>query len=173
VRVIAASNKDLWELVHQGRFRDDLYYRLKVVSVTLPPLRERREDIPLLVQHFIEKFNRQSGKTLLGGTREAMAALMNSRWPGNTRELENAIEHASVLCRGQYFGLDDLPPEIGASRNADHRIDLNGPSEQNVERQKILATLKSAGRLSDVARQLGISRTTLWRKLKRLQRARE
>jgi PAS domain S-box-containing protein len=173
VRVIAASNKDLWELVGQGGFRDDLYYRLKVVSVTLPPLRERREDIPLLVQHFIEKFNRQSGKTLLGGTREAMVAIMNFHWPGNIRELENAIEHASVLCRGQYFGLDDLPPEIGASGNADHLIDCTGPSEQNVERQKILATLKSARRLSDAAHQLGISRTTLWRKLKRLHDAPE
>ena len=81
VRVIAASNKNLWELVREGRFRDDLYYRLKVVSITLPSLRERVDDISLLVQHFIEKFNRQTGKTLLGGTHEAMAALMHYSWP--------------------------------------------------------------------------------------------
>jgi two-component system, NtrC family, response regulator HydG len=112
--VIAASNKNLWELVREGRFRDDLYYRLKVVSITLPSLRERVDDIPLLVQHFVEKFNRQTGKTLLRGTREAMAALMNYTWPGNIRELENAIEHAFVICRGQHFGLEDLPQEIAS-----------------------------------------------------------
>ncbi len=83
VRVIAASNKNLWDLVRQGIFRDDLYYRLKVVSITLPSLRERSDDISLLVQHFVEKFNRQTAKALLGGTREAMAALMSYLWPGN------------------------------------------------------------------------------------------
>jgi two-component system, NtrC family, response regulator HydG len=112
--VIAASNKNLWELVREGRFRDDLYYRLKVVSITLPSLRERVDDIPLLVQHFVEKFNRQTGKTLLRGTREAMAALMNYTWPGNIRELENAVEHAFVICRGQHFGLEDLPQEVAS-----------------------------------------------------------
>jgi two-component system response regulator HydG len=83
VRVIAAINKNLWDLVRQGIFRDDLYYRLKVVSITLPSLRERSDDISLLVQHFVEKFNRQTAKALLGGTREAMAALMSYLWPGN------------------------------------------------------------------------------------------
>jgi two-component system, NtrC family, response regulator HydG len=169
VRVIAASNKNLWELVGQGSFRDDLYYRLKVVSITLPPLRERSDDIPLLVQHFVQKFNLQTGKALLGGTREAMAALMSYPWPGNIRELENAIEHAFVLCRGHYFGLDDLPDEIGRARISDELLDLDSPAEENVERQRILSTLKSAGGLSEAARQLGISRTTLWRKLKRIQ----
>jgi transcriptional regulator with PAS, ATPase and Fis domain len=170
VRVIAASNKNLWDLVQQNRFRDDLYYRLKVVSLTLPALRERRDDIPLLVQHFIEKFNRQSGKTVLGSTREAMAALMTYRWPGNIRELENAIEHAFVLCKGPYFGLDDLPQEISRARISQETLPFDGPSEEKVERQKIFATLKAAGGLSEGARLLGISRTTLWRKLKRFQR---
>jgi transcriptional regulator with PAS, ATPase and Fis domain len=170
VRVIAASNKNLWDLVQEGRFRDDLYYRLKVVSLTLPALRERRDDIPLLVQHFIEKFNRQSGKSVLGSTREAMAALMIYPWPGNIRELENAIEHAFVLCKGPYFGLDDLPPEISRARISQELLVFDGPSEEKVERQKILTTLKSAGGLNEAARLLGISRTTLWRKLKRLQR---
>jgi PAS domain S-box-containing protein len=171
VRVIAASNKNLWDLVQQGRFRDDLYYRLKVVRLALPALRERRDDIPLLVQHFIEKFNRQSGKSVLGSTREAMAALMTYPWPGNIRELENAIEHAFVLSKGPYFGLDDLPPEIGRARISQDTWGFNGPSAEKIERQKILATLKSAGGLSEAARLLGISRTTLWRKLKRFQRS--
>jgi PAS domain S-box-containing protein len=169
VRVIAATNKNLWELVGDGRFRDDLYYRLKVVSISLPPLRERRDDVPLLVQHFVKKFNRQTGKSLLGASREAMAALMSYGWPGNIRELENAIEHAFVLCRGQYFGLDDLPQEIGRARLSAEVTDLDTPGEQDVERQRILSTLKSAGGLSEAARQLGISRTTLWRKLKKIQ----
>lgn len=169
VRVIAAGNKNLWELVREGRFRDDLYYRLKVVSITLPSLRERRDDIPLLVQHFVEKFNRETGKTLLGATREALAALMSYAWPGNIRELENAIEHAFVLCRGQYFGFDDLPQEIGTARLYEGLIDLDAPGEESVERQRILTTLKSAKGLSEAAHQLGISRTTLWRKLKRMQ----
>jgi histidine kinase/DNA gyrase B/HSP90-like ATPase/sigma-54 interacting transcriptional regulator len=147
VRVIAASNKNSWELVREGRFRDDLYYRLKVVSITLPSLRERVDDISLLVQHFIEKFNRQTGKTLLGGTHEAMAALMHYSWPGNIRELENAIEHAFVLCRGQHFGLDDLPQEIGSVGMTDEFIDLNAPGEENLKRQRILTTLKFAGGL--------------------------
>ncbi|MGN6735768.1 MAG: sigma-54 interaction domain-containing protein [Candidatus Binatia bacterium] len=169
VRVIAATNKNLWELVREGRFRDDLYYRLKVVSINLPALRERRDDIPLLVQHFVEKFNRQTGKTLLGCTRQAMAALMNYLWPGNIRELENAIEHAFVLCRGEYFSLDDLPPEIGKARLSEGLINLDAPGEESVERQRILTTLKSTEGLSEAARRLGISRTTLWRKLKRMQ----
>lgn len=173
VRVIAASNKNLWDLVRQGIFRDDLYYRLKVVSITLPSLRERSDDISLLVQHFVEKFNRQTAKALLGGTREAMAALMSYLWPGNIRELENAIEHAFVLSRGPYFGLDDLPFEIGSARISDELTDLDAPGEENVERQRILSTLKSADGLSEAARQLGISRTTLWRKLKRIQESPE
>ena len=173
VRVIAASNKNLWELVHEGRFRDDLYYRLKVVTINLPSLRERRDDIPLLVQHFVEKFNRQTGKALLGATREAMAALMSYLWPGNIRELENAIEHAFVLCRAQYFGLDDLPEEIAKARLCEDFADLDAPAEGSLERQKILNTLKSAGGLNEAARRLGISRTTLWRKLKRIQHSPE
>jgi two-component system response regulator HydG len=169
VRVIAASNKNLSELVREGRFRDDLYYRLKVMSITLPSLRDRRDDIPLLVQHFVDKFNRQTGKNLLGGTREAMAALMSYPWPGNIRELENAIEHAFVLCRGPYFGSDDLPQDLRKSPVSDEVIELNAPPEQNVVRQRILTTLQSAGGLREAARQLGISRTTLWRKLKKIQ----
>lgn len=168
VRVVAASNKDLWELVKDGHFRDDLYYRLKVVTVDLPPLRERRDDIPLLVEHFVEKFSRETGKKILGGTREAMAALMAYSWPGNIRELENAIEHAFVLCKGRWFTLEDLPPEIAKSAVSSSTVIPEAPASEVAERLRILETLKAVGgRPTEAARQLGISRTTLWRKLKK------
>lgn len=170
VRVVSATNKDLWELVQKDRFRDDLYYRLKVVTINLPPLRERRDDIPLLVQHFVEKFNREMGKNILSGTREAMAALMAYPWPGNVRELENTIEHAFVLCKGQWFTLEDLPVEVAKARVSTQPALLNSPAEEEAERLKILGVLQAVGgRQAEAARKLGISRTTLWRKLKKYQ----
>ena len=170
VRVVAATNKDLWGLVREGRFRDDLYYRLKVVTIDLPPLRERRDDIPLLAEHFVEKFNREMGKKILGGTKEAMAALMAYSWPGNIRELENSIEHAFVLCKGRWFTLEDLPPEIAKSEPSDPTVVAEPPADEDAERLRILETLKAAGdRPTEAARRLGISRTTLWRKLKKFQ----
>ena len=170
VRVIAASNKDVWKLVQEGQFRDDLYYRLKVVSISLPLLRERRDDIALLVQHFVEKLNRETGKKILGGTREAIAALMTYSWPGNVRELDNAIEHAFVLCKGRWFTLEDLPIEIQKGR-VSYPIAVPGaPDEEEAERLRILEALKAVrGQPSEAARQLGISRTTLWRKLKKFR----
>jgi len=170
VRVIAASNKDLWKLVQEGQFRDDLYYRLKVVTICLPLLRERRDDIALLVQHFVEKFNRETGKKILGGTREAIAALMTYSWPGNVRELGNAIEHAFVLCKGRWFTLEDLPIEIHKG-GVSYQIGVPGaPDEEEAERLRILEALKAVrGQPSEAARQLGISRTTLWRKLKKFR----
>lgn len=167
-RVIAATNRNLFHLVKEGRFRDDLYYRLKVVAVDLPPLRERRNDIPLLVEHFMEKLNREMGKKILGGTKETMAALMSYPWPGNIRELENAIEHAFVLCKGRWLTLEDLPPEIAKSEGSDSTVIPEAPANEDAERLRILDTLKAAGgRPTETARQLGISRTTLWRKLKK------
>ncbi len=170
VRVVAATNKDLWGLLREGRFRDDLYYRLKVVTIDLPPLRERRDDIPLLAEHFVEKFNREMGKKILGGTKEAMAALMAYSWSGNIRELENAIEHAFVLCKGRWFTLEDLPPEIAKTEFSGPTVIPDVPADEDAERLRILETLKAAGgRPTETARQLGISRTTLWRKLKKYQ----
>jgi PAS domain S-box-containing protein len=168
VRVIAATNKDLWKLVQEGRFRDDLYYRLKVVAIHLPSLRERRDDIPLLIQHFVEKLNREMGKKILGGTKEAIASLMAYPWPGNVRELENAIEHAFVLCKGRWFTLEDLPAEIRKSGVSAETSVPGAPDGQEAERLRILEALEAAGgRPSEAARRLGISRTTLWRKLKK------
>jgi len=168
VRVIAATNKNLFHLVKEGRFRDDLYYRLKVVTVDLPTLRERRDDIPLLVEHFVEKLNKAVGKKIVGGTKETMVAFMSYPWPGNIRELENAIEHAFVLCKGCWLTLEDLPPEIAKSEGSDSTVIPQAPANEDAERLRILETLKAAGgRPTETARQLGISRTTLWRKLKK------
>src|SRR6056297_1072768 len=111
-RIIAATHKDLASLVRQGRFREDLYYRLKVFPITLPPLRRRREDIPFLANHFVDEFNKKTGKSIQGLSTDAMRLLMEYHWPGNVRELENAIEHAFVLCRDGQIGIFDLPVEI-------------------------------------------------------------
>ena len=108
-RVIAATHRNLDEMVREEKFRDDLYFRINVFKISLPPLSERREDIPLLVDHFIERFNHQKGRTVTGISRDAMAALMLHDWPGNVRELENAIEHAFVLCREDFIRAEDLP----------------------------------------------------------------
>lgn len=161
VRIITATNKDLMELVKKGQFREDMYYRLKVVPIHLPPLRERREDIPLLVSHFINHFNRKMGKDVKGISQEAMAAILNCNWPGNVRELENAIEYAFIVCRGERIALYDLPPEI--SRLAAYSIVNDNSSE--VDRLKE-AIEQAGGNHSKAAQMLGISRTTLWRRIK-------
>ena len=170
VRVVAASNKDLRELVRGGHFRDDLYYRLKVVAIDLPPLRERKDDIPLLTQHFVEKLCHETGKNVVGPTKEAMAALLTHPWPGNVRELGNALEHAFVLCRGDWLTLEDLPPEIKEGKSPALTNVRDSSTEEEEERLRIAEALKSVkGRPSEAARQLGMSRTTLWRKLKKHQ----
>ena len=112
VRVVAATNKDLARLVQTGRFRDDLYYRIRVVHLVLPDLRQRREDLPLLVDHLISKFNRLQGRDIAGVSLEVMTCLMEHDFPGNVRELENIIEQAFVLCRGGMIELQHLPPEL-------------------------------------------------------------
>ena len=119
VRVIAATNKDLAKLVRKGTFRDDLFYRIQVVRIALPHLRDRREDIPLLIEHFIAKFNRLQGKDVVGVSDEVLARLMDYDYPGNVRELENIIEHAFVLCRGGLVELHHLPP--GSAAGSDGR----------------------------------------------------
>ena len=170
VRVITATNKSLKQLVAEGRFRDDLYYRLKVVPITLPPLRKRRDDIPLLVDHFIERFQKKTGKGVVGVSAKAMAALLDYPWPGNIRELENAIEHAFVRCQGRWVALEDLPLELqvglARSRGADPLFPAAGRDE--AERVRILDALDIArGNKSQAALALCISRVSLWRKIRR------
>jgi PAS domain S-box-containing protein len=170
VRIIAATNKDLSTLVSGGKFRDDLFYRLNVVKIELPPLSERKEDIPLLIDTFIQKFNARMGKQISGISDEALRLLLRYDFPGNVRELENIIEHAFVLCRGDLIDLDCLPKEItgppgetGTSPPFDEETPFAKAEAEVIDR-----TLKKFdGNRIKAAQELGIDRTTLWRKMKK------
>jgi len=165
VRVLAATNRDLTQMVDEGSFRRDLYYRIKVVSISLPPLRERREDIPLLVDHFIERFRRLKDKDIGGVSPEVLRVLMNHQFPGNVRELENIIEHAFVLCPRDQIKPQHLPPELdgGGGEPED-----SGMTLEEAERHHIEKTLRRhGGNREAAADELGIHRTTLWRKMKK------
>jgi len=168
VRVLAATNTDLDEAVRRGAFREDLYYRLNVVSIPIPPLRERPEDIPLLAEHFLRLYREKNGRKILGITREAMACLVHFSWPGNVRELENVIERAVVLARGDRIGLHDLPEWITGRSGAPQGISIPvGTSIREAERRLIEATLRhSRGDKSTAAGLLGITRRTIYRKLR-------
>jgi PAS domain S-box-containing protein len=168
VRVIAASNKDLARLVRTGRFRDDLYYRIRVVHLKLPELRQRREDLPLLVDHLIAKFNRLQGKDISGVSDVVMGRLMEHDYPGNVRELENIIEQAFVLCRGGMIEVEHLPPELRPER-ALGRDEARPLSLEAMERFLITETLRRCrGNRKAVAQSLGINASTLYRKIKSL-----
>jgi len=165
-RVIAATNKDLEELVHHGEFRSDLYYRLNVVSLTLPPLRERPEDIPILCEHFISRFRRLRGKDITGLSAEVLAAFMTFAWPGNVRELENAIEYAFILCPGGLIANEHLPEYLHVA--SDGPTATAGATLADIEERVILQTLRrNKGHRARTAVELGISKATLWRKLKK------
>jgi DNA-binding NtrC family response regulator len=169
-RIIAATNVDLTEAVAAGTFRDDLYYRLNVVHLTVPPLRDRREDIPLLVGHFIRRYNQEFGKRIDGPSADALGALCSYHWPGNVRELQNVIERSAVLVEGATIGLDDLPMElsVGASGAApDDPVPLNEASDR-FERQLVIRMLDRVdGNVSEAARALGLHRNSLKAKLAR------
>jgi two-component system response regulator HydG len=171
VRVLCATNKDLQELTGQGLFREDLYYRLNVVGLNIPPLKERKDDIPLLAQHFLEMFTERNKKRIKGLTPRAMDALVKYEWPGNVRELMNAVERGVVLARSEYLDVPDLringePTEAADDSVADTDLQL-GPLEQ-VEMTTIIKTLGAAqGNKSEAARRLGITRKTLHKKLKK------
>jgi len=171
VRLLAATNKKLDELVKAGTFRDDLYYRLKVVEIELPPLRERGADIPLLAQSFMREFAKENDKAVKEFTSETMDTLMNYHWPGNVRELRTAIEHAVVLCRGERITLRDLPATVrsldGAADTGMRRLLSQGElTVKEAEKQLILRALKECdGNRTAAAKKLGVSRRTLHRKL--------
>ena len=170
VRVISASNRDLESMVADGGFRQDLYYRLVVFPIELPPLRLRSEDVPLLVEHFIEKYARDAGKRIRGVSPAAMEALKAHGWPGNVRELENVIHRSLLITDGPAIGVGDLPPGLGTG-SATSTTQSSAPisvamSLDELEKAAIEKALKRhGGNLSDVARQLGIGRSTLYRKL--------
>jgi PAS domain S-box-containing protein len=166
VRVVAATNKHLPELVAKGLFREDLYYRIRVIHLVLPSLKERREDIPLLVEHFIAKFNRLMGRDIVGISMDAAARLMDYDFPGNIRELENIIEQAFVLCRGGMIEIHHLPPEL---RPASDEKTFGAMNLQTLERHFIGETLRRfKGNRQRAARELGIDTSTLYRKIKSL-----
>lgn len=163
IRIIAATNQNLQELVKNGRFRDDLYYRLKVISIKVPSLRERKEDIPFLVNFFIENFSKSYKKRITGIHPQAIKSLLEYDYPGNIRELENMIERAVVLCEGSFIKLDHLPQEIFHQE----KITKNNEIELS-EKDRIIDILSRCNGNKKLAAQiLGIDRVTLWRKIKK------
>ncbi len=167
VRLIAATNRDLGVAIERGSFRSDLYYRLNVIPLHLPPLREHAEDIPVLAQHFLERSTRRLGRPIAGFAPAATEALLRHGWPGNVRELENLIERIVVLCRSEVVELTDLPPELrgpGAKR-----VVTAGPGTlEQLERLRVIEALRDAqGNKKRAAEALGIHRSTLYDKLRR------
>jgi len=171
VRVIAATNEDLEAAVAEGRFRKDLYYRLNVIHLHIPPLRDRQEDIPLLALHFLDKFCMENNRAPMGISPEAMAALKSHYWPGNIRELQNVVERAVALCQGNMVELEDLPDEVRRYSPEDDQIIIPvGASMEEIERRAILKTLKKTqGDKELTARLLGIGLATLYRRLKDME----
>jgi DNA-binding NtrC family response regulator len=168
-RLISASNRDLEQHVRDGNFRQDLYYRLNVIRIELPPLRQRTEDIPLLVEHFIRKFSPQARRKVEGIDNDALGALMSHRWPGNVRELEHTIERAVLLGKRATIGSEDLPPAmIGADGNDAplEKAVARGYTLHELERDYIQRVMEiTKGNKTEAARILGVDRTTLYRKL--------
>ena len=161
---MAATNQNLKQKVATGEFREDLYYRLKVVEINLPSLRDRRNDIPLLLEHFLQKFNRVFAKNIGGISTEAFDILMLHTWPGNVRELENTIEHAFVRCRQSAITVDHLPPEFGeiAMQLDSAKPDGDEQSEALRIRQALITTNWNKSMAADL---LGMSRRTIYRKI--------
>lgn len=168
VRIISASKVDLMEMVEKDLFRDDLFFRLNIVKIDLPPLKERRDDVPLLIEHFVEKFNLKMGKYIEKVSGEVIEFLMNYDFPGNIRQLENIIEHAFVMCQSEEIELKHLPPELfGVNENSTHKVKNNSSLELS-EKEVILRALeKNNWNKIETARELGLHRSTLWRKIKK------
>ena len=168
VRLVAATNKNLEELAKAGKFREDLFFRLRVVEINLPPLRERTGDIPLLAQNFLREFAKENSKPVNDFTADALEALMNFSWPGNVRELRTAIEHAVVLSKGERVTLRDLPPSVRHGGAAPDTKLLHGKdlTVKDAEKQLIIRALKETdGNRTHAAKKIGMSRRTFHRKL--------
>jgi len=167
VRLVVATNRDLEEEVHAGRFREDLYYRLNVIPIRMPPLRERREDIPLLAEHFLLVISERNSKMIRGFSPEVMDLLIRNRWKGNVRELENVVERAVIMARGDVIQTEDLPGHLlDVDREGTPGVTPGRPLSE-MERESILSTLDlTGGNRTETAKMLGISRRTLQYKLK-------
>jgi DNA-binding NtrC family response regulator len=184
VRVLAATHRNLEELIRAGRFREDLYYRLNVISIAMPPLRERREDIPELAQHFLRVCAERCGRAVAQIEDDALAALKGYAWPGNVRQLENVIERAVVVAEGPAVTLRELPPELvdglAVTGTAEPEEDGDGPEEPGLgvradrterdrrEREQLVRALAATGgNKAEAARVLGLARSTLVSRLKK------
>jgi DNA-binding NtrC family response regulator len=167
-RVLAATNKNLFQEVEQGRFREDLYYRLNVVSIALPPLRERPEDIPDLVEFLLAKHAQSLGKRLAGVTHETMQVLLACRWKGNIRELDNALQRAAILGEGPLIQTADLPPDLAPAQDSPILVDDLGEAVQRFERQHIERILRQTADKKEAARRLGMGLSSLYRKIAEL-----
>jgi len=163
VRVIAATNQDIRKKVRYKKFREDLYHRLKVVELAIPPLRERREDIPLLVDHFIKVFNKKLNKNIKSVSADVLKVFMDYKWPGNIRELQHALEHAFVICKNSYITVGNLPSEICVNETvSDHSKGVKKLSEID---SIVNALNKTGWNKAKAARLLGMGRTTLYMKI--------
>jgi PAS domain S-box-containing protein len=168
VRIITATNKDLDSLVAQEMFREDLLFRINVFPLNCPPLAQRSEDIPMIVQNFIDQNAGKGGKTITGLTPEAMETILSYDWPGNVRELRNAIEYAFVLCPGGWIGKEHLPPKIEGFVQKTASGPKTGPRSWKNERDSLLKVLRQVnGNQSEAARTLGVSRVTIWKRIKK------
>jgi DNA-binding NtrC family response regulator len=183
VRLIAATNKNLEQLVREGKFRDDLFFRLNVVRITMPPLRERKEDIPILVRGFLRHFCKENNKPVLDLTPDAMDALLTYDWPGNIRELRTAIEHGVVMATGPKITLRDLPMAVRQTARAklpagvsvtEAFAEKTSPLDLHETERKLIAQALAAtnGNVTAAAKKLGISRRTLHRKINEMNQTR-
>ncbi len=172
IRIIAATNRDLYSLVREGAFREDLYYRLKVFPISVPPLRDRKEDLPLLTSHFIQVQNKKTGKGIEGVSRSAMRLMMDYHWPGNVRELENAVEHAFVLRHEDEIDIPDLPVEIRRMESrpdgTSKKIAADRPARRKMDRDSLVELLDDSDwNKAEAARRIGVSRTAVWKYMKK------
>lgn len=173
IRIVAATHQNLQSLVSSGKFREDLYYRLNVFPVKVPPLRERKDDIPLLVSHFIQVMNRRTGKKVVDVSREAMRLFMDYQWPGNVRELENAMEHAFVLCNLDRVEKEDLPEHLRHQHQAGPGVspvagDVKSAKRTKVSKSQLLSLLDDCDwNKAEAARRLGVSHTSVWKYMKK------
>lgn len=168
VRIVTATNKHIEDLIARSQFRQDFYFRINVFPLKCPSLRERREDIPLIAQHFISRNAVKTDKKILGMTSEAMRKMLSYAWPGNVRELRNAIEYAFVLCTGGAIGVEHLPPKIVANGGALQSMSILATNGSDAKREQLVEVLRQAGgNQSEAARQLGVSRVTVWKRMKK------
>ena len=173
VRIITATNKNLEKLIEEGSFREDLFFRINVFPLICPPLRQRKDDITLIIQHFISFHAEKTGKNILGFTPEAMRLMVAYRWPGNIRELRNSVEYAFVLARGKSIGLEHLPEKITSFNPLDTNLPQKAERKDIVtvglsEKEKLLNALQRAdGNQTKAAKILGVSRITVWKRIKK------